>query len=362
MKKRVVSIELLRMLAMMMVVMLHFLDKGGILPDLTKEMSPAGYVAWGMECMSIVAVNVYMLISGYFLVESGFKPGRLVELICQVLFYTILVPLILGLCGFVDLSGFSIYNILLNVLPVQMIQYWFVTAYVIMYLFSPVLGAAVKSMKQKQLQITIIALLTFFSLSKTVLPVELAVDNRGNDALWFLCVFLAAAYIRLYGLPFMEGKKGVLKGLGLYLAGCAGIYVWMFTLRLVYLKTGSLDHLIKIGLDYNHLLNIMAAVGLFYLFKNLNLSAESWWAKMILKAAPYSFGVYLFHEQLQMRYLWPRWFGAGVVGATESVILTVAGSLLAVIGMYLVGTVVDMGRGLLFGAVKTLLLTRKKKA
>ena len=362
MKKRVVSIELLRMLAMMMVVMLHFLDKGGILPDLTKGMAPAGYVAWGMECLSIVAVNVYMLISGYFLVESGFKPGRLAELICQVMFYTVLVPLVLGLCGFVDLSGFTIYNIVLNVLPVQMIQYWFVTAYVIMYLFSPVLGAAVKSMGQKQLQITIAALLTFFSVSKTILPVELAIDNRGNDALWFLCVFLVAAYLRLYGLPFLEGKKGVVRGLALYLTGCAGIYVWMFALRLVYLKTGSLDHLIKIGLDYNHFLNLLAAVGLFYLFKNLKLSAESWWAKLILKVAPYSFGVYLLHEQLQMRYLWPRWFGAGVLAESGNVILLVAGSILAVLGMYFTGTVVDMGRSMLFGAVKTLLLTKKKKA
>ena len=91
MKKRIVSIELLRMLAMMMVVMLHYLDKGNVLPALTDEMGLNGYVAWGLESLSIVAVNVYMLISGYFLVESGFKPGRLVELLCHfILFWCLL--------------------------------------------------------------------------------------------------------------------------------------------------------------------------------------------------------------------------------------------------------------------------------
>ena len=59
MKKRVVSIELLRILAMMMVVLLHYLDKGDILPQLIGEMGLNGYVAWGMESLSAVAVNVF---------------------------------------------------------------------------------------------------------------------------------------------------------------------------------------------------------------------------------------------------------------------------------------------------------------
>ena len=120
MKKRIVSIELLRMLAMMMVVMLHFLDKGDILPALTGEMWLNGYVAWGMESLSAVAVNVYMLISGYFLVESRFKPGRLVELLCQVLFYTILVPAVLLAVGILEPGYFNVYHILRDILPVQM--------------------------------------------------------------------------------------------------------------------------------------------------------------------------------------------------------------------------------------------------
>ena len=77
MKKRIASIELLRILAMMMVVMLHYLSKGELLTPLTEEFGTGAYVTWLLEAFSIVAVNVYMLISGYFLVESGFKVGRL---------------------------------------------------------------------------------------------------------------------------------------------------------------------------------------------------------------------------------------------------------------------------------------------
>ena len=134
MKKRVVSIDLLRIVSMMMVVMLHYLGKGNLLPQVTGSMTVNGYVAWGLESLAIVAVNVYMLISGYFLVERSFKPGRVAELICQVLFYTILVPVVLVALGIISTDRFSIYYLLQTVLPVQMQQYWFMTAYIIMYL------------------------------------------------------------------------------------------------------------------------------------------------------------------------------------------------------------------------------------
>lgn len=358
MKKRVVSIEILRMLAMLMVVMLHYLGKGNLLPELTGSMTVNGYVAWGLESLSIVAVNVYMLISGYFLVGSEFKPGRLVELLCQVLFYTILVPVVLAALGIVSLEGFSIYNLLLNVLPVQMIQYWFITAYVIMYLFSPVLATAAKKMEQKQLKNTIIALLLFFAVSKSILPVELELDNHGYDGLWFMWVFLVAAYIRLYGIPFFTDSKGCKKGVFCYLAGCVGIFVITMLVRAVYLKTGSLDHFIKMAYDYNHILNLFAAVAIFYAFLHMEISTEGMLAKVVYKVAPYSLGVYLLHEQLQVRTLWPHWLGASSEG---NPILFVVRCLLSVVVVYVVGTLVDMVRRAVFGGVKKLLFGKHRR-
>lgn len=349
MKKRVVSIELLRMIAMMMVVMLHYLGKGNLLPALTGELASNHYVAWAMEYFCIVAVNVYMLISGYFLVESGFKPARLVELLCQVLFYTILIPVVLLGLGVIGSGDLTIYSLLLNVLPVQMNHYWFITAYVVMYLFGPILSVAAKSMRKEQLKGTIIALLLFFSVSKTILPVQLSMDNRGNDGLWFLCVFLVAAYIRLYGIPFFEGEKGLRKSMLCYFAGCAGMYVLTFAIRFIYLKTGKLDYFVNICLDYNHVLNLLAAVGLFYAFLQMKLSTEGKLAKIVYAAAPCSLGVYLFHEQIQLRTLWPHWLGASAEG---NVFMFVARSVGTVLLVYITGTLVDACRGWLFRGAK----------
>lgn len=346
MKKRIASIELLRILAMMMVVMLHYLSKGGLLTPLTEEFGPGAYTAWLLEAFSIVAVNVYMLISGYFLVESGFKPGRLAELICQVLFYSLLVPLVMMAVGVLEPGQLTVYRLLQYLLPGQMVHYWFITAYLIMYLFAPVLAVGVKQLGRRQLEVILVLLLLFFSVSKSVLPVQLEVDNQGYDGLWFLCVFLVAAYMRLYGIPFLQkGKRALL----CYLAGCLLICGLTMGVRLVYLRTGRLGNFIHAPYDYNHILNLFAAIALFYAFSNWKLSGEGLAGRLILRIAPCTLGVYLLHEHIELRTLWPLWLGATLECGLPALIIR---ALCGVLLVFTVGILVDMARGTLFKLVK----------
>ncbi len=66
MKKRERNYEILRILAMLMIVCLHYLSKGGALAAPTGKLAATGYTAWFIEAFCVVAVNVYVLISGYF--------------------------------------------------------------------------------------------------------------------------------------------------------------------------------------------------------------------------------------------------------------------------------------------------------
>ena len=82
---RMANLEMLRCVAMMMVVVLHYLGKGDLLTDLTSDsMGSAGAAAWFLESFCIVAVNVYMFISGYVMCRSSFKLSRLIVLWLQV--------------------------------------------------------------------------------------------------------------------------------------------------------------------------------------------------------------------------------------------------------------------------------------
>lgn len=351
-KMRMANIELLRILAMMMVVMLHYLSKGGVLPAMTGQLTVNGYLAHVLETFSIVAVNVYMLISGFFLVESGFKCKRLIQLLCQVLFYSLLVPLVMMAAGLLPAGEVTVYSLLQYILPAEMVHYWFVTAYVIMYLFSPVLNTAVKHMKRRQLQYTIILLLLFLSVNKSILPVRLEIDNLGYDGLWFMCVYLVAAYMRLYGIAFFEQAK---RGFVCYIGCCAGILGIALGIRIIFLETGRLENLIRVTYDYNHILNLFAAISLFYGFYHWKIK-EGNVSRLICRIAPYTFGVYLLHEHLELRMLWPTWLNTDTSGNPAVFVLRCIGNVLLV---FAAGIAVDMLRGLLFKGAGHLLAGRR---
>lgn len=346
-KKRMANIELLRLLAMMMVVSLHYLAKGELLPKLTGSLTAQGYLAWLLESFSIAAVDVYVLISGYFLVETGFRSRRLISLVLQVLFYTCLMPVALILTGYLSVKEITLYNILQYIFPTNMLHYWFVSAYVLMFLFTPVLNAAVHAMKKRQLEAAIVILLCMEAVSKTVIPVRLELDNLGYDAYWFMVVYLIAAYIRLYGISFLEKKEdGKNRAAVYYILLCLAIFGLAMLIRAAFLLTGQFENFIESPFGYNHLLTIFAAIALFYAF--LNWRFEKKMGAFICCIAPYSFGVYLLHEHVNIRYEWPFWLGAKKCNGALSLL---GHWLFAIIIVLTAGLIVDYIRSLLFKAV-----------
>jgi len=202
----------------------------------------------------------------------------------------------------------------------------------------------------------ILLLLVFFSLSKSVLPVQLMIDRKGYDCIWFICVFLVAAYIRRYGLSYFE--KGKNRGWICYVAGILGIMAVTLVVRFVYLKTGSLDHFVGSAFHYNHIFNLLAAVGLFYAFLRMDIPADKLMSKLICRVAPYTLGVYLLHEQIDMRNLWPGWLG---VSSEGNVLLFAGRALFAVLTVFVVGILVDMLRMTVFQLVTKRFVNDSKK-
>ncbi|MDR0964735.1 MAG: acyltransferase [Clostridium sp.] len=344
--KRNVNIECLRVVAMFMVIMLHYLGKGFHLPELTKSFGAVGVIAWILESLSIVAVNVYFLISGFFLSGANPKMKRLLSLICQVLFYSILIALVALTCGLVSPAKITIYDILNWVLPIQMKHYWFATVYVMFYLISPILGVAIRHMSRSQLQVTLFGLLVFCSLGKSVLPVALAVDELGYDLLWFLCVYLAAAYLRLYGLSFF---RTVWRGFAGYLLFTAAIFAVAMGARALYFATQTMEDYMKSLYGYNHILNLAAAVSLFYAFYRMKESKIAAWMARI---APYTFGVYLLHEHVLLRYEWPQWVDRLFGDVMSSHVATfVFGAVISCLMVLVVGSCVDWTRVRIFAFV-----------
>lgn len=350
-KERMANLELLRIVAMLLIVVLHFLGKGGWLTELTEPSLPqTGYVAWGMEALAIGSLNVYMLLSGYFLIEGSFRVKRLLQLFLQVLFYSITIGVIAAAFGYLPEEGFSIYYLATLCLPVSTNHYWFMTAYFFMYLFMPLLALGVKKLTKKQFQIVLSLLIFVVCIVKSVVPIPLSTDMQGYDCIWYMCVFLVAAYIRLYGVPFF---KNVWRSLLVYLASAAGIFALTLALRFLYLRTGKLSNMLTVSYNYNHILTLLASAAFFCLFCHIKIK-DGAFSRFVCRIAPYTLGVYLWHEHIAIRYEWQEWLYAAL-GKPNGSIMLVLYTLLAAVLVFVIGILLDVLRSLLFRGLHLLL-------
>lgn len=348
---RMANLELLRCVAMLMVVALHYLGKGNLLADLTEEnLGAAQLAAWLLECFCIVAVDVYMFLSGYFLCLSSFRPSRLVRLLLQVWVYSVAFGLLGAASGVMRETAFDIHFLLTLLFPISMEHYWFMTAYLYLYLLLPFVGMAARRMTREQLGAALGLLLFAFCGMKSFLPVRFEMDGRGYDCLWYLCVFLAAAYVRRFGCFLFEKKR---LGLCLYVGCCLLAFAGTMVLRGFYLRRGMFEQVLKLCLEYNHILPFLAAIGLFAAFIRLEVKGRAAvWAGRI---APYTLGVYLLHENLGLRYTWQGWLGAGSVaeamaeGSGGALGLLLWWTAAAAACVFACGILVDLAREWVFG-------------
>lgn len=342
--KRQANFELLRIVAILMIIALHYVVKGDIVEYNGDGWTPLYCVLQLLKAFLIPLTNCFVLVSGYFLVDAKWRWQRIFSLLAQILFYSVFVPLVMIGLGMLSWKDLGFYDWLGFFLPIETEHYWFATAYLYLYIFAPVLGAGVRQIEKKTLQTLIVVLLLFFSVEKTVIPVSLVMDKGGYDFGWFLCLFLIAAYLRLYGFGKLDEKKN---GLKLYAVMCLCIFALSALTGFIVERTGRLRYYEEQPYTYNHVLVLLASIGLFAAFKNLKIR-EGEMAEIIRRFAPYTFGVYLLHEHILIRYKWMEWLQIDKVRGTWLFIPHMLGCVCVV---YLVGILADYVRAYLFGGI-----------
>ena len=353
--KRNANIELLRIISMIMVTMLHALGKGDLLVNPADNSSVNVWVAWGLEALSISAVNIFMLISGYFLIDSKFKLSRFIELIAQTIFYTFGTFLVLYAFG-INRGETDVFWMLNYLLPIHMDVYWFITSYVVLYALLPIIAKGVHSITGKQLGTIIIILLIYECAFKSFLPFRMYTDDHGYSFLWYLTVFLIGSYLKLYGFKILNSPG---KGLALYFVSCLAVLVEGGAVRYIIKYWGHLEELPGMPYEYNNFFVLTSALGIFAAFVHFNEMKELP-GKIVCFLSPMALGVYLLQENQTMRYRWQSWFK--LQGSLDGSLAALIGKVfLAVICMYLLGTAVDYLRIQLFKLIKKIPVLRKEE-
>lgn len=166
-------------------------------------------------------------------------------------------------------------------------------------------------------------------------------DSNGYHYGWFLCLFLVGAYIRRYGISKLaKGKDGAV----LYVGMCVVIWAVSAICGMMERKTGALSYYVDMPYTYNYFFVFAGSLGMFYMFKNLNIK-EGKTADWIRRLAPYTFGVYLIHSHILVGGRWMYWLGVEKVHGTWLFIPHMIGCVLVV---YLTGTVIDFARAYIF--------------
>ena len=175
---RNVSIELLRIVAMFLILTCHFVihfdwDHHQLRVVLPQEPGWWSALRFVIVQYGQVGVSIFFIISGYFLVEKSFKWNRLVKTWLQMFCYSVAFLIIVLLLGAFHhypmavepiMHGVDLYrSILASLFPFFYNSYWFIGAYLLMLLVAPYLNTLFNTLPKRSMEMLIV-LLGFFSI------------------------------------------------------------------------------------------------------------------------------------------------------------------------------------------------------
>ena len=342
---RNVGVELLRIVAMLMIVLLHlichtFTDVGG------GKTPTASIMAYHfLRAVTLVCVECYTMISGYVMVYSKPRYSRLLGVWIQILFYTV------GICIAFTLLGLKVSKALWiqNLHPITGGCYWYMTAYFGMFPFLPFINPALKELPLKTLAVGGAMLFVFFSIIP-LMNGNLFVIKNGYSTIWLLVCYVFGAVFRCAS---DEGKLSLpewilpllLVLIWMVLMG----HAWLFAIHPNIFKSRIGSLLRKLPREYYSPLTVLYATVLLLLFSQMKIADSL--KSIILFFSPLTLGVYLIHCH---RFIWFHWIKLDekISIADYSTFGFVTRLLEIGIGIYVVASLIDWLRCKIFEMLK----------
>lgn len=196
--KRNTNIEILRILCILGITAHHLVYHSTIMeePIGGSRLFAQFFLLFGKS-----GVNIFVLISGYFLVKTDaldYKGAvkRALKLWKQLILYS----LMLG-GGYYVLLGRSISapQIAKTLFPTATGAYWFMTSFIGLMLLVPFLNYLAQNISRDQYKKLLLVLIVIL-----IIP---PMNTWSNDLLWFVAVYLTAGYLRLHKLEYLTTQK-----------------------------------------------------------------------------------------------------------------------------------------------------------
>ena len=278
-----------------------------------------------------LGVNCFILISGYFLPTTTFKLKKLVLMILQVYlyFYGCRTTTILFTKAPIDAYDFSSWFF-----PILQCQWWFVTAYLLVYTISPFLQKLILAMNKKEFEILICSQLFIWCVFPTVFlsfvgKPTASMEFYSRYIFMILFIFIGA-YIRIYGFSVFST---VLKSLSVFAGTAVLLFSYILLTEIFFHDTDSAVRFF----DNNSLFQVILSLSLFCFFKDLHIGYHP----RINRIARCVFGIYLLHEG---PFKWNIWHKVFVFTGLENNNLLFPRIICAVVVLMFAGIIIEFCR------------------
>lgn len=297
-KQRQSSYELLRIISMFMIIGHHYVVHGIMHRYMIDE-----FVLWrtgnfvNKAFTSIlyvggrIGVGLFFAITGFFMINK--KRGSLKKIILEWLYYLILLFLLLAI--------FGIYQILKNGIPLKMVfsnilnsyvllpisnYWWFVTVYVLLIFFLPVINLNINKLNQKGYMLLLVIILAF-----------LAIFDYNSSYQSFtigLFYYLLGGYIRKFKKPLSQKLK--------FVNVILICMLWIFSSLIIYKYYMYYNNGVVNQIEnflYFGILSPVIVYLIFRFFQSINIGSN----KFINTISRTTFGIYLLHDSVFVRQM-----------------------------------------------------------
>jgi len=266
---------------MFMVVLLH-MGTFGIQRaiNINEDFSPYDqFIFHFLRSISIIAVNVYVLISAYFLCESKFSARKAVKLFLETSFFcTIMFLLNITF----NTTSFDISQLKESIFALIFREYWFVTVYFVLLILSPYLNKFINSINKREHASLLLILFIVFCFWGFVIKIDEFGIQKGYSLGYFIFLYFLGSYIRKY--------ECFLKKLN------HNVYLLFFVILAVintFIICQNITDRVPYGqyYFYNSPIVLLMTYSFFKYFAGIQIKSTK-----INFLSKYVFGVYLIHE------------------------------------------------------------------
>lgn len=280
--------ELLRIISMVFIIIHHYVYHGGLIFHASGSNLCLGVL---LLPLGKIGVNLFVLISGYFLINSKFRIKKVINLWIKTIFFSIMI-VILGALFF---KNMSFANLLEAIHPLKCLRmYWFIPSYLGLYMLSPFLNKLLNSLDKNKY----IYLICMFMIGLIILPQSFAFNNYVGGISWFIFLYIVGAYFKLYGIKA--------KYLRILMVGILLYFSWFSSVNFV---KNEASFLIGQYIQMDNLIIFLLSLSIFGVFQQLKIDYHP----DINFLAESTLGIYILHDNPHLRNFWwkilkTKWF------------------------------------------------------